>query len=110
MLKINDIKYKNDSDADIDRILLGYSDFKDPLEAVLDDIGINIFRHAAIRLMEDAQEEGWIPPKQCRKDNILGCVSESFAGSDADDCLKTLDITIYDILEDPKKYKYLTKD
>lgn len=110
MLKINDIKYKNDSDADIDRILLGYSDFKDPVEAVLDDIGINIFRHAAIRLMEDAQVEGWIPPKRCREDNILGCVAESFAGSDADDCLKTLDLTIYDILEDPKKYKYLTKE
>lgn len=109
MIKINDIKYENDSEGDIDRILLGYSDFKDPLEAVLDDIDINIFRHAAIRMMEDAQAEGWIPPKQCREDNIIGCVAESFAGSDANDCLRTLDITIYDILKNPKKYEYLTK-
>lgn len=109
MIKINDIKYENDSKSAIDRILLGYSDFKDPVESVLSDIGINIFRHAAIRMMEDAQAEGWVPPDQCREDNILGCVSESLAGADADDCLKTLNLTIYDILENPKKYNYLTK-
>ena len=109
MIEIAGVKYNNDDDSDINKIISEYRDanYRDPVEAILDDMDINIFRKAAIQIMDDAQTEGWRPPHCSREDNIMGCISKSLAGSDAEDCLKTMDLDIYDILEDPKEYEYL---
>ena len=109
MIEIAGVKYNNDGDRDIDKIISEYedADYRDPIEAILSDMDIDIFRKAAMQHVYDAQLEGWTPPHYCEEDNILGCIEQVFAGADAKDCLKSMDLDIYDILEDPKEYKYL---
>ena len=112
MIEIAGVKYNNDCDSDVDKIISEYerAKYRDPIEGILDDMGIDIFRYAAIQTMENAQIEGWRPPYCDRESNILGCIEHSLASADAEDCLKTMDLEFHDMIQYPEKYSYLVKD
>jgi len=109
MIEIDGIKYANDCDDDVDKILSDYktAKYRDPMGMVLNDMDIDIFRHAAIITMENAQIDGWVPPYCNEEDNIMGCIEHTLAGADAADCLKMLELEFYDIIQSPEEYKYL---
>jgi hypothetical protein len=101
MYTINDIEYDSIEDIMKDCIT------SDPISEILNDIGIDINRAAAINHINKSIAEGWTPPYNNYEDNIGGCIEQCFGEPDGKYCLKSLGIELNDILDNPGDYEYL---